>query len=86
MTCWRMCPGGTGTGTWPRAAEMHQTGLKSKPLGVLVCCGAGGDSLKEKWDTALQVEQQMLTARHAAGVGLVMVKEKGWQKTKLEMF
>lgn len=52
-------------------------GLKSQHLGVLVCCGTGGGSVKLKWDMALQVEQQRLTARRAAGVGLVMVNEKG---------
>lgn len=61
-------------------------GLKSQHLGVLVCCGTGGGSVKLKWDMALQVEQQRLTARRAAGVGLVMVKEKGGQKNELEMF
>lgn len=25
-------------------------------------------------------------SRHAAGIGLLVVKEEGWQKNKLEMF
>lgn len=81
-----MCAAGTGTGMWLYTAEMHQMGLKSKPSWVPLCCGTGGESLKSKQDMALQVEERMLTARHAAGIGLVMVREEGWQKNKLEMF